>query len=201
MPQLNPLIMLLFRLGFLLLCFLAANFYLTAWQAFNESSTVTSSEVGAITPQDDNSIETSTTPHSKQNDLLSTRMKITWNRFQKAFQETDSKKIFHISSVLSFWLVSCIFGAIFFLWNDFRCALRVAQATAYEGLDEGFNILVDVFVYGFFPYSYEKPLGKPSLIAGILLFLFTYPLLFITLPIRIVCLMLRDTIYIFRLDP
>lgn len=113
-------------------------------------------------------------------------------------KKTSLKDIFSVSSWLSFYGIVCLFGALYFLWKDLRSAIIVGIIVAKYGFSAGVDGIKQTFVNGQLVSQEKTTIGGSSgALQGILAFMLAYFVLTITLPLRIIYLIIDDIIHLF----
>ncbi len=121
------------------------------------------------------------------------KVKIFFNRIINSFKDKGIKGLIQIDNIGLLYKTILIVGLIYFLWVDIRTAYQLGKIIDIYDLREGLYIFKDVILNG--QYAGDQGDGsfnKP--IIAILVMIVSYAILVVTLPLRVIILIVKDII-------
>ncbi len=122
-----------------------------------------------------------------------------WNVTKEAFATTSFGDFFKVSSVLTFYGAMGIFGFIFFGYQDLRSSLKLALIAANGGSVVTYT--VNTYINGVFVGSREESDGGFNPIIFFIVFILVEWLLVLTIPLRLLIIIIKDLYHIIAGDP
>ncbi len=109
--------------------------------------------------------------------------------------KTPVTSFFKVSSLLTFYGMMVAFGAIFFGYVDLRSAIRIG-IRASQGVGEAVLVTVRTYSDGYLidETSYWDDGG--SIFRGIVAFILSYMLFLLTIPLRLVVIIIKDIVHL-----
>ena len=120
-------------------------------------------------------------------------IKIFFNATINSFKKAGISGLFKFPGVGRFYLTMLLVGLVFYFWKDAKSAYLIGRKIENYGFFEGLRTIKTTLIYGQYAcseefYGFYRPLW---LILGTLV---SYIVLLITLPIRVIILIVRDII-------
>ncbi len=112
-----------------------------------------------------------------------------------ALKNTSFTSFFEISSLLTFYGMIVAFGCVFYLYSDLRSAIKIG-AIAAAGDGKVYTVVISTYINGVYSGSRTETYTNGSPFIGCVAFVLSYMLFIITIPLRMVVIIIKDIIHI-----